>query len=305
MDLKGTRRLRAAVRSALRGLRATPLIFLASAGTLAAGLSLLGAYRLVLVNMGSVLDRAGEDLKLVLFLPKGAEPGERERDRLVRDIEGWPEVDHVGYVSAEAALERLRIALGSEGSLVEDLHSNPLPSSLEIHPVADRRSAAGVRALAEKLARIPGVDDVRYGVEWVEGYTRVLRAIEWVGLLLGLFLVLVLGAIVAGTVRLALHAREDELRIQRLVGAGTLFVRLPFYVEGALQGLAAAGAAIALLYALYALGLPMLGEPIRFLVGGTELRFLAGSDLALLGAVGVGLGVGGAAVSLFSMDPGT
>ena len=65
MDLSGLRRVRAAVRSAVRGLRATPLIFLASSGTLTAGLLLLGVYLLILQNMRAVVDQAGDDLTLV------------------------------------------------------------------------------------------------------------------------------------------------------------------------------------------------------------------------------------------------
>ena len=135
-------------------------------------------------------------------------------------------------------------------------------------------------------------EEVRYGVEWVEGYTRILRAVRWVGLLLGGFLVLVLGAIVAGTLRLALHAREEEIRIQRLVGANTLFVRLPFYLEGIAQGVVAAIVSLALLYGLYALGLPLVGEPLRFLLGHAEPRFLGTGEVLLLLLAGVGLGLG-------------
>jgi cell division transport system permease protein len=302
MVLRGLWRLRAAGRFALRGLRAAPLVFLASSGTLTAGLLLLSVYLLTLSNMRAVLERVGQDFKLVVFLPPGAGSTDGEREELLRDIRSLDGVASVAYVSAEEALERLREALGSEGSLVDGLQRNPLPASFEVWPEAEHRPAARIRTLASRLAELHGVDEVRYGVEWVEGYTRILHALEWVGLLLGGFLLLVLGAIIAGTARLALHSRHDELRIQRLVGAGTLFVRLPFYIEGVLQGVAAAGVALGLLLLLYELGLPLLGEPLRFLVGGAELRFLRGVEILFLFLVGVGLGAGGTAAALLHMD---
>jgi cell division transport system permease protein len=304
MDLTGFRRLRGAVRSAFRGLRATPLIFLASAGTLTAGLVLLGVYLLALNHMPGVLAQVGEEIKLVAFL-EGEASSDGHRDRLLNELTSWGAIGSVRYVPPEEALERLRSALGPEGSLVEGLESNPLPASVEIHPAKGSRSAESARALADRVAALSGVAEVRYGVEWVEGYTRILRAVEWVGVLLGGFLLLVLGAIVAGTVRLALHSREEELRIQRLVGAGTLFVRLPFYIEGVLQGALAAAAAVGILYVVYTLGLPLLGDPLRFLVGRTELQFLDRADVISLFALGIGLGAGGAAVSLVHMDDGT
>ena len=302
MDLSGLRRAQAAARSAVRGLRATPLIFLACSGTLTAGLLLLGVYLLVLDNMRSVLDQVGEDLSVAAYFAPGGAPTDGDLSALLEKIGALEGVGSVQYVSAEDALKQLRRSLGSEASLVEGLQRNPLPASVRIQPKADRRSAGEIRALADRVAALQGVEEVRYGVEWVEGYTRILRAVRWVGLFLGGFLALVLGAIVAGTLRLALHAREEEIRIQRLVGANTLFVRLPFYLEGIAQGVVAASVALALLYGLYALGLPLVGEPLRFLLGHAEPRFLGAGEVLLLIVAGVGLGLGGAAISLFHMD---
>jgi cell division transport system permease protein len=304
MELSRPRRLRAAARSALKGLRATPLIFLASAGTMAAGLLLLGVYLLLLENMRSVLDQAGDELKLVAYLTREGVPTDGDLSRFLDKIGALEAVESVQYVSADEALARLRSALGKDASVVDGLKRNPLPASVEIQPRGGRRSAAAVQDLARQLRALRGVDEVRYGVEWVEGYTRILRGVEWIGVMLGAFLLLVLGAIVAATVRLALHARHDEIQIQRLVGANTLFVRLPFYLEGLAQGLVAALVAICVLWGLYALGLPLVGEPLRFVLGQAELRFLGAGELVLLAAVGVGLGVGGAALSLAHLDEG-
>jgi cell division transport system permease protein len=166
-----------------------------------------------------------------------------------------------------------------------------------------RRARAGGAARARGGRGDPGVA-VRFGEAWVEGYARVVRMVEWLGAGLGAFLVLVLGAIVAGTVRLSLHARADEIQIQRLVGAGGLFVRLPFYLEGALQGGLAALAALVILRALYALGMPLLGDALGWLVGAQALVFFGPGEAAGLVALGVGLGLGGALMSLFNLEDG-
>ncbi len=289
----------------MRGLRATPLIFLASVGTLTAGLLLLAVYLLVLQNMSSVLDGVGNDLKLVAFFRVDDAPVDGEREKILNRVRKLEWVTSASYVSADQALERLRKALGAEADLLEGIERTPLPASVEIFPESNGRTASSMRRLADELSEIGVFEEVRYGVEWVEGYTRALQAVEWVGIFLGAFLLLVLGAIVAGTVRLGLHAREEEIRIQRLVGAGTLFVRLPFYIEGMVQGGVAAALAVVVLYGLFAVGLPMVGEPLRFLLGNAEPQFLGTGQVLLLGLLGVGLGVGGAAVSLIQMDDAT
>ena len=135
-----------------------------------------------------------------------------------------------------------------------------------------------------------------------EGYARLVRIVEWVGAGLGAFLLLVLGAIVASTVRLSLHARADEIQIQRLVGAGGWFVRLPFCLEGALQGLLAAAFALLVLRGTFALGLPLLGDALAWALGGRPAVFFGAGEAAALVALGVLLGLGGALASLVNLD---
>jgi cell division transport system permease protein len=269
---------------------------------MAAGLLVLGAYLLVAANLRGVLERVGSDLKLVAFTSPGVASERAELEALEARLRALPGVADLVYVAPEQAMARLRVDLGEDGDVLDGMAKNPLPGSFELVVAADRREPAELRALAEKVGAVSGISEVRFGEAWVEGYARVVRMVEWLGVGLGAFLVLVLGAIVAATVRLSLHARADEIQIQRLVGAGGLFVRLPFYLEGALQGGLAALTALLLLRGMYALGLPLLGDALGWLVGAQALVFFgAGEALALL-ALGVGLGVGGALMSLFSLE---
>ncbi|MFQ5514141.1 MAG: cell division protein FtsX [Myxococcota bacterium] len=302
MDVREVRRLWSACRAGLRGLRASPLIFLLSVGTLSAGLLLLGTYLLVLQNMRDVLERFGSDVSVVAFLEPSAAEDPAVREVLRVRVEAMEGVRSVRYVSPEQALERLRYDLGDEASLLEGLEGNPLPASLEIELQPERRTPDEVRALAERLDSAREIEEVRYGEAWIESYSRILRAVEGLGVALGAFLVLVLGTIVAGTVRLAFVARADEIQIQRLVGAGALFVRLPFYLEGALQGAVAALLALAVLYGLYGLGLPLVGELLSFVLGRSSLSFFGWAEMGLLVGLGVGLGVGGAVLSLLRLE---
>lgn len=305
MEVADARRLSTALRSGLRGVRVAPLVFGLSVGTMSAGLLLLASYLLVLHNMRSVLDHVSEGLRVVAYLAPGATRDAEAAGALRASLEALAGVEAVAYVSPEAAMTDLRRQLGDDADVLEGLPGNPLPAAYELSIAPELRSPAALRDLARRVSALPDVQDVRYGEDWVEGFTRVLSLLEWIGLTLAAFLVLVLGAVVGGTIRLAVYARSDEIQIQRLVGAGSLFVRLPFYLEGALQGALAAGLALGALYALFRVGLPLLREPIEFLLGRAELVFFGPLELAGVFALSIALGVGGAVLSLVRIEEST
>ncbi len=299
-----TRRLWIAWRNGVHGLWAAPLVSVVAVSTMAAGLLVLGAYLLIVANLRGVLEEFGRDLRLVAFSPDGEAPDPADAAQLQREILAIGGVTSARFISPDEALKRLRGELGRDAAILQGLETNPLPASFELEVDAASRSPAGLGAIAARVQVLPGIAEVRYGEDWVEGYARVVRVAEWLGLGLGLFLAVALGAIVAGTVRLTVHARSDEIQIQRLVGAGGLFIRLPFYLEGALQGGAAGGLAIVLLYALWVLGLPIIGEPLEFLRGPSEPEFFGVAQVVMLLLFGVGLGCAGAIVSLLRLEEG-
>ena len=302
IDPRGIRRGMAAVRSALRGFRATPLVFAISVVSMTAGLLVLGVYLLVLQNMRSMLDSFGDGLQVAAYLDSEL-PLEASRIAEVeRRIGALPGVASVRFVSPEAGLVRLRADLGDQADVLDGLSRNPLPATIELEPRPSHRTPEAVEPLAAALAALPEVAEVRYRRDWVESFARVVGAAEWVGLVLGVVLTAVLAVVSSGTIRLAVYTRADEIQIQRLVGAGAGFVRLPFYLEGALQGALAAGLALGLLFGLYRIGLPLLREPLAFLLGAGSVSFLGSLEASLLAGLGVTIGIGGAALSLLRLE---
>jgi cell division transport system permease protein len=69
-----------------------------------------------------------------------------------------------------------------------------------------------------------------------------------------LWIMVILGAaavvLIANTIRIAIFARRDEIGIMKLVGAGNWFVRIPFLLEGVIEGVIGAALAIALVWSV-------------------------------------------------------
>jgi len=124
---------------------------------------------------------------------------------------------------------------------------------------AFQREAAAVRALA-------GVEQVQFDWEWVERLRRLVSLINMIGMVAGGLLAIAAAFTIANVIRLTMMLYREEIEIMRLVGATERIIRGPFLIEGVLQGLLGAVAAIVLLVAIF------LGAR-RFLVPANSLLF--------------------------------
>jgi cell division transport system permease protein len=123
------------------------------------------------------------------------------------------------------------------------------------------------------VAALPETDLVQVDTAWVSRLRAMLtlaeRLVDFATVLLGLAVAIVVG----NTIRLEINNRSVEIEVTKLVGATDAFIRRPFLYLGLCYGFA--GAVVAL--AVVALGLLLLGPPVR------ELAALYGSSFALAG----------------------
>jgi cell division transport system permease protein len=283
-------------RTALSGLRASPLTTGVAVLTISVSLLLVGAFALLLANMEELLARFGDDLQVTAYLEDGLSQAQvEELLGVALTVEG---VQSARVVSKQEALERFRAGVGRGSALLEGLDENPLPASLELTLEPAQRSAQGMARVVGSLSGLPGVSQLASGQDWVEGYLRAIALLRGIGWGLGLILALATLLIVANTIRLAVFARRDELEILSLVGASRAFVNTPFLLEGLLQGALAGGLALAALYALFRLALPGFEFGLALLLGGAAPRFFEPPEMAALLGIGAGLGFVGSAAAL-------
>lgn len=288
--------LRAMGRSALRGLVATPVTTAVAVGTLAVTLLLVGAFALLVANMERLLERFGEDIRVSAYLEEGFPDAEARA--LAERVRTAPGVQAVELVSEEEALARFRQGLFGRPSLLEGLEENPLPASLEIALVPERRDARGVEVLAGALEGLPGIEELGTGGDWVRSYARAVGLVRAVAVAIGAVLALATLLVVSGTIRLAVYARRDELEILRLVGASRAYIALPFLAEGVLEGTLGGLLALGLLAAGFALFGASAAEGLELLLGHVQPAFLGLRSSAALVGAGAGLGALGSLLAL-------
>jgi len=260
--------------------RRAPVLSALSITTIAFALFVVGLFGLVALNLRQTLGEVQERVEVVAYLMRGT-PIEVVT-MAIGDIEAFPGVESVTYVTEEEALARAQTELAEFQDVFDDLTTNPLPASLEVRLEPEYRDAESVAQVAEWLLGFRFIEDTRFGREWVERLDRLRNIAGVVGLVIGAAFAIASIIIIGTTVRMTVLHRSREIAIMRLVGATDGFVRRPFLldgiVKGALGGLAAVGLNFAAYYAvnrMFATSFFSFQQAALLVVFGTALGFLA------------------------------
>jgi len=132
----------------------------------------------------------------------------------------------------------------------------------------------------------------------LERFSLLLYTLKWGVWVLGGILVAIIISVTANTVRLTLYNKKREIEILKLVGATDTFVKLPFYLEGGVQGLLGAGGAILLLLVLFHVFSLKVSPYVSLFFGQLHLKFLPPNVIAWILGLGVASGLLGGLFSL-------
>jgi len=273
---------------AARDMRRAGRVGLAAVLLITISLAALGSFWLLSINLGRAVAQWPDGVRVVAYLRE--EPTANAVDDLLGRVRQAGGVAKVRYVSRADALATLKASLGAQADVVDDLPKNPLPASVEVTPDAAAATPEGTRALAQKLAALPEVDEVQGGFEWVESLARWRRLLGLIGLGVGGALAAAAILTVTTATTLVFHLRREENEIMRLVGATEAVVRLPLVLQGMAQGLAGAILALASLEVVFFLLAPRLEPLLSLTLGLSRAVFLSAPEMLALMLGGAALG---------------
>lgn len=197
-------------------------------------LLMLAVFLLATDNVLKLVGQTQDEMKLYVYLEDSAD--DTAITRLQAQILSEPGVSTVVFVSRDQALSDFRDQLGADADLVSALQTNPLPNSFQVTPKDDYKTRDAMVALAGKLGKLQGVDEVRYGKEFLDKFDSIVRGIYTVDIVVGFIVILSAIFIIANAVRLTVISRRRTIEILKLVGATNPFIVAPFIIEGAFQG---------------------------------------------------------------------
>jgi cell division transport system permease protein len=281
---------------ALRNFRQTPVLGAAAVLTVAVSLTIVAVFAVLLVNVQNLARLWSEQVQLIAYID--VLPEERKLQSIIDGLHRLPEVEKAVLISKEEAFSRFRARLGGDADLLDGLGPDFLPASMEITLGEDYRNEAGVQAVIRVMRSGDTFSEFRYGQEWLERFEAFIRLLRLGGLALTGFLLFAALFIIANTIKLTLYARRDELEIMALVGATPFYIKFPFLIEGALQGLFGGLLAVSGTYLLFSLFLQQGLATLLLATGLAGIDFLPLWQSWLVVFAGILLGLVGSTLSL-------
>ena len=246
---------------------------------IAAAVFIAGAVLLVSINVDRILERLAATAELTIYLKPG--DGEEQRATVAGVLSTHPSVSSSNFVGADAALARFRRELPELAALVGTLEENPLPSAFDVR-LRDGATDAATRSLVQALQATGVVEDVRYDRRIFDRLSDGLRILRQGGFILAAVIVLAAIVTITSVLRLAYLTRRDETAVLFLLGMPPSAIRGPFVVEGMLQTLAGALAAVLLLWAAFGAVNAQIGPEIGQAFGTGAAVFLPRAMVVIL-----------------------
>jgi len=212
--------------------------------TLTAAAILTSAVSLLLVGTTFLIQRAFEnllvqwrgDVEMIVFVRSDASAEQITLiDSVLRASPTIIDVNKLTYLNkTESYEEAKRIFVGDPVTL-SLLTPESIPTQFKVVPLSDDPTL--VRSLSDQYRTLPGVEAVALAEDEFQVISTLSNFIRVVTLVMSLVLLVVAIGLIWNTIRTAMFARRREIEVMKLVGATNWFIRVPFMLEGLLQGL--------------------------------------------------------------------
>lgn len=220
--------------------------YLSSVVSISLVLLLVGVAAMLLVNARGVSDYFKENMQVSVMM-KQTVSDEAAMD-FQTELEKKDFIKSTVFVSKEQGQREMADLLGDD--FLDVFETSPIPVSISVTLKADYVSADSLSVVRDEISKSSLVDEVVYQGSLVDALNANLGKISMV---LGVFIALLLFisfVLINNTVRLNVYARRFTIHTMKLVGATKSFIRAPFLVQAAFQGVFAAFVAIIVLIGL-------------------------------------------------------
>jgi cell division transport system permease protein len=241
-------------RETAAGLRRNGILAFAAMLTATIALFLFGMSLLIAREFELITTAITKNVEVQVYLTDPV--GTDTVARLTNDLQELPAVESVEYWNKQRTCDEFHKLFENQRVLIENVDCREvIPTSLRIQLAEIGRfdqitAAMGCEVViddegdAHQECSAPGVRSVADYQELLERLESIRRVFSLGVFIFSIVMLVAAVVLVANTLRMGMFARRKEIGIMRLVGATNWRIRAPFLIEGLVEALLGAAAAI-------------------------------------------------------------
>lgn len=205
-------------------------------------------------TFSNTINQITDKIDISVYLKDSITPS--QKDQLLHDLRGLPNVERVKYLSKAQALQNYKQQNADNPQLLAAVSEadNPLPATIQVKPrdlnkIQDIKDFLAKPAEAKLQSDQPSYSgDRKQAIDKITHATNIMREAGIGAVLIFSFISML---IIFNTIQMAIFNRRDELTIMRLLGASTWYIRGPFVVETIIYGIFSAIISVVIIDAMF------------------------------------------------------
>lgn len=201
-------------------------------------LLLVGFSMLFTANINRFIGGIEDKNEVIVFLTDGTT--DEYITSMETELNTMDNVSNVEFYSKEQAFSEYKGKMENADAIFESLgEESPFPDAFRIKV----KDVSLMSATKNEISTMENIDSVSAPDEFAELLTSIKSTVTLISTAIVIALVIVCMVIISNATRTSVFSRRKEINIMKYVGATNAFIRIPFFIEGMMTGILAAGVA--------------------------------------------------------------
>ena len=249
---------------------------------------------MTMIIIGSLLIIGKNTNKLIYYLRSkykievffDSDISKRDAVNLVEDIGSIKGVRNTTFIDKENATRIFEKQFGE--NILDYIDRNPLPMSCVVNVNRTGDFELDIFPIVKKINALDGVDNVEHQgklIQRIENYHNRFTKLFFIS---SIIIIAITISIIYNTIKLTIYAKKDLIQDLHIIGATNTFVKVPFLIEGVLQGLIGSAIAFTFLSIALKIGNSLLSQfvsiTIRMDPAAASVMLLIGILISFIGS---------------------
>jgi len=249
---------------------------------------------MTMIIIGSLLIIGKNTNKLIYYLRSkykievffDSDISKRDAVNLVEDIGSIKGVRNTTFIDKENATRIFEKQFGE--NILDYIDRNPLPMSCVVNVNRTGDFELDIFPIVKKINALEGVDNVEHQgklIQRIEDYHNRFTKLFFI---CSIIIIGITITIIYNTIKLTIYAKKDLIQDLHIIGATNTFVKVPFLIEGVLQGLIGSSVAFVFLSIALKIGNGLISQfaaiTIRMDPAAASVMLLIGILISFIGS---------------------